>query len=674
MMKTGGAINMGGSASVLNTRGLALPRQLHCSYSQMPSTPLLRYRYPSQSDTDYFIDLPTGTSPASCSRPPSPMLNALREALTESILPSPPPPVKLHSFSASHALSRSPPLLSSVQCTYPTASLSAAHDTPLDILHPTSATSSLLLSTPRMSPAHSPTNRSSLDTLRSIHTSAPAPITSSPSLGRWWFQSDPDVARKQSMEAVLDEEDLLDSKLRMKFRAPKAPLVFCHGLLGFDSVTIGPAIAPLQVSHWRGIKEILEANGCEVLITRVPATSSPIDRAKVLEKKISDTYPDRGVHLIGHSMGGLDCRYLVTHLTQRNFRVLSLTTIATPHYGSSFASHFLALASTHLPAVLALLELLPNGGGDGKAFECLTREAMKEFNENTPDVEGVRYFSWGAEYEPGLIDAWKYPHTIISAQEGPNDGLVSVQSARWGTYLGTLHNVNHLDLVGWTGGLAGNLTTLAGLKMGKDMHAFIRGKDVGFSAGRFYGGVADLLAGVEEEEGYVIDGHWVGWEGKEERKKEALREAASAEEAVTGAFGGNVDADGIRLTASDKERWRMEEMLRYTPSPFPSPSGSSSPSPPEEDELLEMHTRTRSVAAIPTQGQHGLGDVDAEMEDVRQEIANEEMTEVVASDSESVLQLEAAIAVEREAAVHASPDSSSLPAPLKTSSPSTPRP
>lgn len=82
-------------------------------------------------------------------------------------------------------------------------------------------------------------------------------------------------------------------------RAPKNPVVFCHGLLGFDSVSIGLSIAPLEVSHWRGIKEVLEASGCEVLITRVPATSSPIDRAKVLEQKISETYPGRSVHLIG---------------------------------------------------------------------------------------------------------------------------------------------------------------------------------------------------------------------------------------------------------------------------------------------------------------------------------------------------------------------------------------
>lgn len=78
-------------------------------------------------------------------------------------------------------------------------------------------------------------------------------------------------------------------------------MVFCHGLLGFDSVIIGPAIAPLEVAHWRGIKEVLEENGTEVLITRVPATSSPAERAKVLEKRISEVYPGRSVHLIGQS-------------------------------------------------------------------------------------------------------------------------------------------------------------------------------------------------------------------------------------------------------------------------------------------------------------------------------------------------------------------------------------
>ena len=222
------------------------------------------------------------------------------------------------------------------------------------------------------------------------------------------------------------------------YLAPKNPLVFCHGLLGFDSVTIGPSLGvpslQLQVAHWRGLKQVLSQTGADILITRVPATSSPIDRAKVLLKQIEDTYPGKKVHLIGHSMGGLDCRYLTTHLKeQRSFQVLSVTTIATPHRGSSFADHFLhdLVGKDRLPQVLFLLDLLPNGGGDGKAFEFLTRESMHNFNQQTPDMEGVKYFSWGAVYDPGLIDTWKYPHSVILEQEGPNDGLVSVESAKW---------------------------------------------------------------------------------------------------------------------------------------------------------------------------------------------------------------------------------------------------
>jgi triacylglycerol lipase len=114
-------------------------------------------------------------------------------------------------------------------------------------------------------------------------------------------------------------------------------------------------------------------------------------------------------HVFLFVQGGLDCRYLTSHLIHRKFNVLSITTIATPHRGSSFADHFLkTVGPERMPSVLSLLDLLPNGGGDGKAFECLTVASMKEFNEQTPDVDGVRYFSWGAVYKPGLIDTWKY--------------------------------------------------------------------------------------------------------------------------------------------------------------------------------------------------------------------------------------------------------------------------
>lgn len=60
-----------------------------------------------------------------------------------------------------------------------------------------------------------------------------------------------------------------------------------------------------------------------------------------------------------------------------------------------------------MPQIVSLLDLLPNGGGDGKAFESLTIESMRKFNEETPDVDGVKYYSWGAVFEPGLLDTFR---------------------------------------------------------------------------------------------------------------------------------------------------------------------------------------------------------------------------------------------------------------------------
>lgn len=58
----------------------------------------------------------------------------------------------------------------------------------------------------------------------------------------------------------------------------------------------------LQISHWRGIREVLESNGVELLIARVPATSSIKERASILEEAIAEKYAGREVNLIGHSM------------------------------------------------------------------------------------------------------------------------------------------------------------------------------------------------------------------------------------------------------------------------------------------------------------------------------------------------------------------------------------
>lgn len=138
-------------------------------------------------------------------------------------------------------------------------------------------------------------------------------------------------------------------------------------------------------------------------------------------------------------MGGLDARFLTTCLKDKTFKVKSVTTIATPHLGSPFASYLLydVIGRKRLPTLLSLVNRLGIPGG-GEAFECLTTERMKEFNEYVPDHPDTRYYSWGAAFKPGLFNEFRFPHGIIWEREGHNDGLVSVESSKWGQYQGTL--------------------------------------------------------------------------------------------------------------------------------------------------------------------------------------------------------------------------------------------
>ncbi|KAI5452550.1 lipase 2 [Naganishia albida] len=296
-------------------------------------------------------------------------------------------------------------------------------------------------------------------------------------------------AKKKAANEMLAEEDKGDSmeesmaKIEQKYETPKNPLVFCHGLLGFDY--LGPAsLPPLQISHWRGIREVLEANGCEVMITRVPATSSTKVRSEILMAAIEEKYPGRTVNLIGHSMGGIDGRYMISKLKPEKFKVSSLTTISTPHKGSPFADYVIdnIIGRENLPSWLSLLDSLklPNGG-DGMAFEALGSKSMENFNEECPDDPDVSYFSWGACFEPGYLDTFRWSHSIIYAAEGPNDGLVSVKSAKHGEYQGTLVGVSHVDLVGWVNTIRYTLSSWSG-------------NEIKFKPATFYLEVADLLA------------------------------------------------------------------------------------------------------------------------------------------------------------------------------------
>jgi pimeloyl-ACP methyl ester carboxylesterase len=231
----------------------------------------------------------------------------------------------------------------------------------------------------------------------------------------------------RSIHIVSDEVETI--------KIPRYPIVLCHGLFGCDKY--GPETMPkLQIHYWGSIAQKLQEHGCHVVITKVSPCASISTRAMELGDRIEKTLSGQYVNLITHSMGGLDARYMIRHLmTKYNFQVKGLTTVSTPHHGSSIADwlHEQILRRRSFDRCLRLLGIDPV-----VLHNLSTHFVTKEFNPSTPNHPDVAYFSYGAQIDIPAWSPWFVPYSFLSQLEGPNDGLVSVQSAQWGTYLGTV--------------------------------------------------------------------------------------------------------------------------------------------------------------------------------------------------------------------------------------------
>ena len=182
-------------------------------------------------------------------------------------------------------------------------------------------------------------------------------------------------------------------------------------------------------------------------------------------------------------MGGLDSRFLISRICPTEYKVRSLTTIATPHRGSSVAD--MLFRDIGMENIEGLFRVLKRLKVDSGAFSQLTKKYINEvYNPVTPNDPSVRYFSYGASATPHMLSVFKLTHDLLEIAEGPNDGLVSVASSKWGGeagYKGTLMCVTHLDLINWTNRIK-RVAARVGLVKQE------------FNAVAFYLGVADMLA------------------------------------------------------------------------------------------------------------------------------------------------------------------------------------
>lgn len=256
------------------------------------------------------------------------------------------------------------------------------------------------------------------------------------------------------------------------------PVVMVHGIFFRDWQ---------YLDYWGRIPQALKKNGANVYYGKQQSSLSIVESAKELEAEIHRILQETGaekVNIVAHSKGGLDARYAIAHLGLAD-RVASLTTINTPHRGCQFADALLKNMPKGLLHFVekrynALYHRLGDSAPDFLAgISDLTASACAEFNETTLDSPSVYYQSVMSRMRSCASAGFplNLSYLYVKKYDGANDGLVGVDSALWGHYLGLLttgsKGISHGDMIDLT-------------------HKNIRGFDVS----EFY---VQLLAGLKEK-------------------------------------------------------------------------------------------------------------------------------------------------------------------------------
>ena len=217
--------------------------------------------------------------------------------------------------------------------------------------------------------------------------------------------------------------------------ATKYPIMLIHGI-GYRDWDYD--------RYWGRIPGFLQKHGAEIYFGNQDAIGSVEHNAAQIklsaEKVLAETGAEK-VNLIAHSKGGIEARFMVSRLGMA-YKTASLTTLATPHRGILSMDKMKKRAGAAYKGLLSLFNLmLRYDGGEKnnslKPYEQLTADYMGVFNQLVPDMEEVYYQSYAFD----MKNSWSNPamgifYTLVKKIEGPNDGLVCVESAKWGDFRG----------------------------------------------------------------------------------------------------------------------------------------------------------------------------------------------------------------------------------------------
>jgi pimeloyl-ACP methyl ester carboxylesterase len=227
----------------------------------------------------------------------------------------------------------------------------------------------------------------------------------------------------------------MNSRLSARIANVPTPIFFFRGYnsystddLRFGPLNFGPAHKYLEPALRRegfsfyALKKIGKGSYQEQVTTAMEQIEPIIKQ-----------YPQRAIHLLGHSAGGLVARLLAQQSHQYQINVLSAVSITTPHQGAKLADVALQMQKEK-PVLYNSLKLF---GYDLEKrrplLERLHPEFLQQFNNDVTNHPDVKYGSVvsGMPFAELPIGMQFVAHQVRHFTND-TDGLVEVGSQPWG--------------------------------------------------------------------------------------------------------------------------------------------------------------------------------------------------------------------------------------------------
>ncbi len=258
-----------------------------------------------------------------------------------------------------------------------------------------------------------------------------------------------------SREAAFEKEKFLLDQVRAQSQIchTKYPLLLVHGVFFRDFRFF---------NYWGRIPYALKQNGAVIYYGSQQSAASVASCGQELAQRIRAIVQETGcekVNIIAHSKGGLDSRHAISACGASPY-VATLTTVNTPHRGCIFADYLLekipekvqkSVAHKYNTALKKFGDIDPDFLA---AVQDLTASACSLRNEKLADHPDVYYQSVGSQMN--CASSGRFPlnmaYPLVRHFDGANDGLVSMESARWGSSFTELatpegRGISHGDMI-----------------------------------------------------------------------------------------------------------------------------------------------------------------------------------------------------------------------------------